>query len=88
MAAAATSSWLSDLFTTADGLKGLGSFAGGLGSIYGGIQQANAMKDMNNFTMNAYNDQLAYTKDNDKRRQDAVTNGYGSGLGSYSTPTY
>ena len=75
-------SW-TDLFTTADGLKGLGAFASGAGSIYGGLQEASNMKDMNNFTMNAYNQNVDYEKENDKRRRDAAAKGYGS-LGSYA----
>jgi hypothetical protein len=85
-----TGSFLSNLFTTSGGLQGLGSFLGGVGSIYGGIQQANAMNKMNDFRMNAYTDQLNYQKDADRRRQRAGAIGYG-GLGSYSntaTPKY
>ena len=85
-------SWLSKLFTTGKGLEGLGSFASGLGSIYGGYRQANAMEDMNDFRMNAYNDQVSYEKENDKRRQNAGSvygsNNSSGSLGSYSTPTY
>ncbi|RKY56468.1 MAG: hypothetical protein DRP93_01335 [Candidatus Neomarinimicrobiota bacterium] len=76
-----------DLFTTGEGLKGLGSFASGLGSIYGGVQQANAANKMFDFQKNAYNDSVTYQTDADKRRRDAAKRGYGDGsLGTYSTP--
>jgi len=58
-------------FTDGDNLKGLGSIVGGLGGLYGAIQQGKYAKGLINLQKAAYQRGIKREDESDKNLQDA-----------------
>lgn len=75
-------------YSNPDTWKGLGAFAGGLGSITGGIMNYQLGKDALDWQKKTYNTQYNDYITNREKNKQAVANAFGTPqLGTYSVPT-